>query len=533
MRRILAVLALISCSPVFSAAQVVPTHFRNEVVVGGLDAPVAMEFMPDGRLLVAEQLSARVRLIVNGAVSTTNPVFTVPNVITGGEQGLLGLALDPQFPQRPYLYTHQTDAGGFVRLSRWKLAGDLAFTGDGHLTVDPATRRDLIANAPNNASNHNGGTLQFGPGGYLFVSLGEDASACAAQDVVTLRGKILRLDVRKLPDGPGSSWRAQIAPDDNPFAASPDSNAKLVYANGLRNPFRFQVDAVGKRLVIGDVGQSLFEELDLLDATSDPGVIPSGGGGVAGANFGWPWKEGDSDFDVCAGSPPAMVAPVAVFDRTAMASASLVSAGAYRSSTPDTTRWPVEYHGNLFFSEYYGGTLTRLVPSGAGWVIPSAVPGQPGATFWGTGFQRISDWRVGPDGSLWYTRQYTSSFRNTGSIGRIAWRGGAVAGVTPPVTAGRALTLSSRPAPARAGATIVFDLDATAPSAPSAPPPLRLYDVRGRLVRTLDAPAGTGGHFEVRWDGAGDDGRPVASGLYWARIEHDGRTATCRIALLR
>jgi glucose/arabinose dehydrogenase len=529
MRKTLVALLLISCFPASSPAQVVPTRFRDELVVGGLDVPVAMEFLPDGRLLVAEQLSARVRLIVNGAVSTTNPVFTVPNVITGGEQGLLGLAIDPQFPQRPYLYTHQTDAGGFVRLSRWKLAGDLAFTGDGHLTVDPATRRDLIANAPNNASNHNGGTMHFGPGGYLFVSLGEDAAACAAQDVVTLRGKILRIDVRKLPDGPGSSWRAQIAPDDNPFAASPDSNAKLVYANGLRNPFRFQVDAVGQRLVIGDVGQFLYEELDLLDATADPGVIPTDGRGIAGANFGWPWLEGDSPYDVCAGLQPASVAPVAVFDRSALVSASLVSAGAYRSSTPDTTRWPVEYHGNLFYSEYYGGTLTRLVPQGAGWVIPPAVAGQPNATSWGTGFQRISDWRVGPDGSLWYTRQYASSFRNTGSIGRIAWRGGAVADVPPSATVGRAFVLSSRPAPARAGATIAFDLDASESSAS----PLRLYDVRGRLVRTVAVPAGSGGHFEVRWDGAGDDGRPVPSGLYWARIEHGGRTATCRIALLR
>ena len=527
MRKTLVALVCIACSPVSSPAQVVPTHFADELVVGGLDVPVAMEFLPDGRLLVAEQLSARVRLIVNGAVSTTNPVFTVPNVIAGGEQGLLGLALDPQFPQRPYLYTHQTDNGGFVRLSRWKIAGDLAFTGDGHLTVDPATRRDLIADAPNNASNHNGGTLHFGPGGYLFVSLGEDATPCAAQDLVTLRGKILRIDVRKLPDGPGSSWRAQIAPDDNPFAASPDSNAKLVYANGLRNPFRFQVDAIGQRLVIADVGQALYEELDLLDATADPGVIPTDGRGIAGANFGWPWKEGDSDYDVCVGSPPSIVAPVAVFDRTSMVSASLVSAGAYRSSTPDTTRWPVEYHGNLFFSEYYGGTLTRLVPQGAGWVIPPAVPGQPNAKSWGTGFQRISDWRVGRDGSLWYTRQYKGSFRNTGAIGRIAWRGGAVTDVTAPAPPGRELVLSSRPAPARAGATISYALDAPVS------PPLRLYDVRGRLVRTFDAPAGSSGRFELRWDGAGDDGRPVPSGLYWARIEHGGRVATCRIALLR
>ncbi|MCC6652719.1 MAG: PQQ-dependent sugar dehydrogenase, partial [Candidatus Eisenbacteria bacterium] len=431
MKRPLAVLALLALFASAAPAQVVPAGFRDELVVGGFDVPVAMEFLSDGRLLVAEQLSARVRLVVNGAISTTNPVFTVPGVIAGGEQGLLGLAVDPQFPLRPYLYTHQTDGSGFVRLSRWKLAGDLAFTGDGHLTVDPATRYDLVTNAPNSASNHNGGTVQFGTGGYLFVSLGEDANTCAAQDLVTLRGKILRLDVSKLPDGPGSAWRAQIAPLDNPFAASPDSNARLVYANGLRNPFRFQVDSIGQRLVIADVGYAVYEELDLLDDTANPGAISTDGRGLAGANFGWPWKEGKSDYEGCPGSPPVLVSPINQYDRSLLVSASIISAGVYRSSTPDTTRWPVEYHGNIFYNDYYGGVLTRLVPSGGTWVIPPAVPGQPGATTWGTGFARVSDWRVGRDGSLWYTRQYTGAFRNTGSIRRVVWSGGAIVGVPP------------------------------------------------------------------------------------------------------
>lgn len=514
------------CCAAAAGAQTVPTGFRDELFTGGFDVPVAIEFLPDGRLLVAEQLSSRVRLVVNGVLSSTDPVLTVPNVVLGGEQGLLGVAIDPQFPARPYLYTHQTDAGGFVRISRWRLSGDLAFTGDGHLGADPASRYDLVANAPNQATNHNGGTVQFGPGGYLFVSLGEDATPCAAQDTSTLRGKILRLDVRNLPDGPGSAFRAQVAPAGNPFAASADSNAKLVYAHGLRNPFRFQLDAAAERLVIADVGQDLYEELDLLDASGSTGGIALDHRAFAGANFGWPWQEGASTYGSCPGAPPTSAPPIWVVDRSTQAAASIISAGAYRSSTPDTTRWPVEYHGDLFCNDYYSGALTRLTQQGdIGWGPAPVVDGQLDPAEWGTGYRYVTDWRVGSDGSLYYCKQFSSTFRNSGVIRRIVWTGGALPPPPPPPVP--ALQLTSRPAPAQREATISYDL------ASGTSPPLRIYDVRGRLLRTLEVPAGAGTHFDVRWDGADDAGRALPSGLYWARLESSGRQASCRIALLR
>ena len=139
-------------------ATTVPTGFSDVPALTlpngkTLDRPVGMAFLPDGRVLVIEQVSAKIRLFVNGALSTTDPVATLPDINTaGGEQGLLGIAVDPGWPARPYLYVHCDDDGGpTIRISRYTAAGDLTMSGDGHLTVDPATRYDLINDLPDAA----------------------------------------------------------------------------------------------------------------------------------------------------------------------------------------------------------------------------------------------------------------------------------------------------------------------------------------------------------------------------------------------
>src|SRR5690349_1924581 len=81
---------------------VLPSGFTDQLLVGGLSFPTGMAFLPDGRLLFVEQFSARIRLLVNGALAATDPVCTVPSVRSGGERGLLGIAVDPGFPARPY-----------------------------------------------------------------------------------------------------------------------------------------------------------------------------------------------------------------------------------------------------------------------------------------------------------------------------------------------------------------------------------------------------------------------------------------------
>ncbi len=148
-----------------------PSNFQDSPVVGGLSSPTGISFLPDGRCLVVEQLTGRIRLIVNGALSPTDPVCVVPNVRDDDfYRGLLGIAVDPRWPDPPYLYVHYAANPGRLLISRFTVAGDLDFTGNGALTIDPATRYELI-NIPDAA--HNGGSLRFGSDQMLYASVGD------------------------------------------------------------------------------------------------------------------------------------------------------------------------------------------------------------------------------------------------------------------------------------------------------------------------------------------------------------------------
>ncbi|MGH7742336.1 MAG: PQQ-dependent sugar dehydrogenase, partial [Candidatus Eiseniibacteriota bacterium] len=262
-------LIAIACAVLQSPANaqpLLPTGFQDQPVVGGFNYPVGLAALPDGRVFVIEQFSANVRLIVNDALSSTDPVCVVDQVnASGGEQGLLGIAVDPGWPGRPYLYVH-CDAsvpGNTIRLSRYTVTGDLSFTGSGALSVDPASRRDLITDLPDTAPNHNGGTLRFGIDGRLYDSMGEDAQSCLAQDDSTLHGVILRLDVSRLPATPGGPPAIDIiTPPDNAQVGSSNLRRRLIDVWGLRNPFRFQIDPLDGSRFIGDVGESAYEEVD-------------------------------------------------------------------------------------------------------------------------------------------------------------------------------------------------------------------------------------------------------------------------------
>jgi len=378
---------------------VVPSGFADQLGVGGLSRPVGMAFLPDGRLLVIEQQTARVRLIVNGAISIVDPMGTVPVVNTSGEErGLLGIAVDPGWPTRPYFYTHSTDVGPptRVRISRFTVTGDLSGTGNGALTFNPASRFDLLTAIPDNAFNHNGGTLRFGPDGMLYASLGEDATPCAAQDTSSLRGVILRLDVSRLPSGAGGPPSpALITPAGNPFVAVGSPRSKLIWLYGLRNPFRFHIDPASSALFIADVGQDTWEEVDW---------APQGGG-----NFGWPMFEGNASYAggcTATGSP---IAPIYAYDHGS--GNAVMSAGVYRKPAGALGGFPSEYEGDYFFSDYYSGDMWRLKRSGGTWSVAPAVPGQPSSAHWAGGLDSVSDYLLGPDGALWYCNQSSGQIR--------------------------------------------------------------------------------------------------------------------------
>lgn len=235
----------------------------------GLDQPlVATAPAGDDRLFVGER--AGVVRIVRGGEMLADPFLDIRGrVQVGGEFGLLGMAFHPDFPQEPRVFVHYSAAdSGATTISAFRLSDDPD-------RVDPASEQILLS-VPQPASNHNGGTIVFGPDGHLFVALGDGGGGGDTygngQDPSTLLGTLLRIDV----DG-SSQGRPYEIPPDNPFADGQDG-APEVWAYGLRNPYRISFD--DGLVYIGDVGQSDREEIDVQPADA------------AGLNYGWPIMEG-------------------------------------------------------------------------------------------------------------------------------------------------------------------------------------------------------------------------------------------------
>lgn len=208
-----------------------------------------------------------------------------------GEEGLLGLAFDPDFDSNGFLYVHLVK-----RLPR--RVAILQFRDDGSPPVNPATEVTVLEadefNSLSGFMNHVAGGMAFGPvDGFLYLTMGDGGSSFdpdgAAQNRNDLRGSILRIDVDGTT-GTSSATNYDIPPD-NPYAGNGMGFREEIFAHGLRNPFRIsieQVDASTQRIWVGDVGQNQLEEIDII---------------VAGGNYGWDCREGTAVVDDTNDSP--------------------------------------------------------------------------------------------------------------------------------------------------------------------------------------------------------------------------------------
>lgn len=391
-----------------TVAQSVPTGFVVDTLVSsGLQAPHDLAFLPDGRVLIANRLGL-VQVYAGGAAVT---VGTVPNVEADSERGLLSITADPNFPTNGYIYTWSAStADSLLHLDRFTCTGDLANPTSTNLTFAAASRRVVLATTPDNAFNHNGGSLRFGPDGKLYASIGDDASGCPAQSTTSAVGCLLRLDVSGLAAG-GSTTAptfSSLDPGDNPLSANTDFS-QLVIADGLRNPFRFEIDPTTGNLYIADVGQNTVEEVDEY-------VYP-----VTGAlplvNYGWPWREANNSYLTCSGSLPAVTAPIVAVNQVGSGWLSVMSGPRYRN-LGGAFDFGASYEGSVFYLDYFAGQVRRLVNTGS-WVAAPAVPGQPNATNWGTGFVGVTGLRLGPDGALWFVQHPSTYATSGGSLKRI------------------------------------------------------------------------------------------------------------------
>jgi glucose/arabinose dehydrogenase len=283
--------ALFSVGPL-SAAESAPIKVGLKLVAGGLTSPLTYAPLPDGRALVVDQVGL-VRLLDAQGTMAADPVFDIRSRLSPvnngafDERGLLDLVLHPKFAENRRIYVTYTapksvstpaDWDCVLRLSEFKLREG------GGLAIDGASERILLEIAkPFN--NHNGARLVFGPDGFLYMSVGDGGNANDegkrpstgnSQNTWVFLGKMLRLDVDSAKDG-----KLYSIPSDNPFVDGKEGLPEI-FAYGLRNCWGISFDKGGKDFFAADVGQDLYEEVNLI---------------VKGGNYGWNKREAYHPFD--------------------------------------------------------------------------------------------------------------------------------------------------------------------------------------------------------------------------------------------
>ncbi|MBI4090369.1 MAG: PQQ-dependent sugar dehydrogenase [Candidatus Kerfeldbacteria bacterium] len=325
-----------------SVVLALPTGFTEQTYVSGLSRPTAMAFAPDGRLFVTEQ-TGKLRVIKNGKLLSRS--FLRVTTDSSNERGLLGLAFDPDFATTRFMYLYYTVPGNPAhnRVSRFRASRsnpDVAESGSEKILLE--------LNTLSSATNHNGGALQFGRDGKLYVGVGDNANRANSQKLTNLLGKVLRLN------------RDGSIPSDNPFYTRARGKNRAIYALGLRNPFTFGIDPKTGAIRINDVGQNTWEEVNR---------------GKRGGNYGWPTCEGRC-------SVSGYVNPIYQY---ATGDNGAITGGVFYRGR----NFPGAYDGSYFFADYLQGFIRRLDTRGS-------------VRRFHTSAESPVDLDVGPDGRLYY-----------------------------------------------------------------------------------------------------------------------------------
>ena len=438
-------------------ASVLPSGFRDTVVLSGMTNPTVLQFAPDGRIFVGQKNGV---IKVFSSLTDTNPV-TFADLSTEvddyWDRGLLGLALDPNFPTRPYvyvLYTYDAAIGGTAPI--WNDAcptppgpntdGCVVSARVSKLTASGNTmtgaEQVLVSDWCQQFPSHSIGTLLFGRDGALYAGAGDGASfnnvdygqygatnagdqanpcgdppasAGTALSPPTAEGGALRSQSVRRADGPATLDGAiiRINPDtgqglpDNPFAASSDANARRIVAYGLRNPFRFTQRPGTDELWIGDVGWNTWEEINRLTAPT----------GSAARNFGWPCYEGTAPqggyqgagLNLCSSlynTAGSVAAPYYTYNHSACVvnypgcqtgGSSITGVAFYQGGS-----YPAAYNGALFFADHTRNEIWAMMPGTNGLPDPANIQSFVGVDATGGAAGHPVDLKIGPGGDLFY-----------------------------------------------------------------------------------------------------------------------------------
>lgn len=322
-----------------------PSGFSHVRVANAIISPTALATAPDGRIFVTQQ-DGKIRVIKNDALLST-PFASVPADVFN-ERGLLGITFDPDYATNKYIYIYYTSTQptSHNRLSRFTATGDVASGGETILLDLP--------NVPSGTRWHMGGGIHFGADGKLYIAVGDHEDTSKPQSLSSPFGKILRIN----KDG--------TIPTDNPFYSQTSGINRAIWARGLRNPYTFGIQPTTGKILINDVGQESYEEINL---------------GQAGGNYGWPQTEGPFSKTTF----PQYVHPLYWYSHS---NGCAITGGSFYN--PTTSNFPSTWVGKYFWVDFCTGTMRALDSSSA-----------TNTTF-ATGLLSPTDIQVRSDGSMYY-----------------------------------------------------------------------------------------------------------------------------------
>ncbi|MFD2552120.1 PQQ-dependent sugar dehydrogenase [Bizionia sediminis] len=295
----------------------------------GFNNPVGLKHANDNRLFVVEK-AGLIKIIDAQQNVLTTPFLNIDNLVSnsGGERGLLGLAFHPNYASNGYFYVNYINNSGNTVISRFS-------TSTTNANVATANSELILLTINQPYGNHNGGDMAFGPDGYLYIATGDGGSGGdpenRSQDLTTLLGKLLRIDVNQATNGNNYG-----IPQDNPFINTPNA-LNEIWAYGLRNPWRFSFDTVNNTIWIADVGQNNIEEINAVNTTT------------AGINYGWRCYEGNAPYNTSGcPDPNTLQFPVAQYTHTGSGNfkCSITGGYVYRGAA-----FP-NFIGKYFFADY-------------------------------------------------------------------------------------------------------------------------------------------------------------------------------------
>ena len=287
-------------------------------------SPVEIKNAGDERLFVVEK-SGKIKILnQNGSVNST-PFLDIEDRVStnANERGLLGLAFHPNYPENPFFFVNYTNNSGDTTISKFSVSTDENIANESETVL-------LVINQP--YGNHNGGCINFGPDGNLYIGMGDGGSGGDpqnySQSTGSLLGKMLRINVNS---------GAYSIPENNPYGDE-------IWSVGLRNPWKFSFDSENGNLWIADVGQNEFEEINMVE--NNP----------ANVNYGWRCYEGDEPYNMSGCPDNGLTFPVATYSHynSGDFKCSITGGYVYRGNQISGL------NGVYFFADYCSGEIGML-----------------------------------------------------------------------------------------------------------------------------------------------------------------------------